>query len=95
MKYLVNGTLHPEKTREELLAKIGDGLLADVTWDLVRRGVITEHGFKTGRRPGFVLIVKGESEEGVQEEISKIPLLQKGWFDIEIDPISPFVSDIR
>ena len=95
MKYLVNGTLHPEKTREELLGEIGDRGLSDEAWDLIRQGVITEHGYKIGRRFGFILIVRADSEEAAQGAISKIPLLQKGWFTIEIDPISPFVSDIQ
>ena len=95
MKYLVNGTLRPTKTREELVAAIGNRSLSREAWELVRKGVITEDGFKIGQRPGFIFVVNADSEEAVRTEISKIPLLQEGWFDIEIDPISPFISDIR
>jgi hypothetical protein len=97
MKYLVNGTLRTEKTREELVAKIGERnkLLSGEAWELVRRDIVTEHGFKIGARPGIILIVRGDSEESVKAALSQIPLLREGWFDIEIDPISPFLSDIR
>jgi hypothetical protein len=95
MKYLINGTLRPEKTREDLLAKVQNEPLDDEAWELVRKGVIMEHGFKIGQRPGFFLIMESDSEEAVQATISNIPILQEGWFEIEIDPISPLRSDIR
>ena len=95
VKYLVNGTLRQERTREELLAKIDHEPLSEEVWALVRKGVITEHGFKIGQRPGFILMMEGESEAGVQAAIATIPIFREGWFDIEVDPISPFRSDIR
>jgi hypothetical protein len=57
--------------------------------------VITEHGFKIGRRPGFVFIIEGDSEAAVTTSLADIPLIREGWFDVEVDPVSPFVSDIR
>jgi hypothetical protein len=57
--------------------------------------MITAHGFKIGQRAGFILIMEGDSEEAVQAAISRIPILRDGWFDIEVDPMSPFLSDIR
>jgi hypothetical protein len=54
MKYLISGTLRPERTREELGAKIKDKVISDEAWELVRKGVISEHGFKIGRRPEFI-----------------------------------------
>jgi Muconolactone delta-isomerase len=95
MKYLVNGTLRPERTREDLLARIGTGSVSDEAWDLVRRGVITAHGYKVGERPGFVLVVECESDGTLKTVMSSIPLVRDGWFHIEVDPLSPFVSDIR
>lgn len=95
MKYLINGTLRPERTRADLLAKIENEPLDDEAWELVRKGVITEHGFKIGQRPGFFLIMEGDSEAAVQAAVANIPVLREGWFDIEVDPISPFRSDIR
>jgi hypothetical protein len=95
MKYLVNGTLRPEKTRADFLATMHHEPLSDEAWELVRKGVITEHGFKIGQRPGFFLIMEGTSAEAVQAALAKIPILQEGWCDIEVDPISPFISDIR
>ncbi len=95
MKYLIGGTLRPERTREEFVARIKGNPLSHAAWELIRKGVITEHGFKIGRRPGFVFIIEGDSEEAVLASVSDIPLIREGWFDVEVDPVSPFVSDIR
>jgi muconolactone delta-isomerase len=95
MKYLVNGTLHPGKSREDLVAHVKDRSISDEAWDLVRKGVITEHGYKIGQRPGFVLVIEGDSEEAVHSTVAGLPFLRDGWFDIEVDPISRFFSDLR
>ncbi len=95
MKYLINGKLRPERAREEFVARIKANPLSREAWELVRKGVITEHGFKIGSRPGFVLVIDGDSESAVHSAISQFPLVREGWFDVEIDPVSPFVSDIR
>jgi hypothetical protein len=57
--------------------------------------MVTEHAFKIGQRPGFILIIEGDSEEAVRATIANLPMMAQGWFDIEVDPISPFFSDIR
>jgi hypothetical protein len=95
VKYLINGTLRPEKSRADFRATISDNRLSDEAWELVRKGMVTAHGFKIGQRAGFILIMEGDSEEAVQAAISRIPILRDGWFDIEVDPMSPFLSDIR
>jgi hypothetical protein len=69
--------------------------ISDEAWELVRKGVITEHGFKIGRRPGFILIMEGDTEEAVRATIKNFPLAGESWFEIEVDPMSPFFSDIR
>jgi len=91
MKYLVNGTLSPGKSREALLAEMAGRTLSDEAWEFVRKGVITEHGYKIGARPGFVLVMEGDSEDAVRSTLARIPLLRDGWFKIEIDPFSPFL----
>jgi hypothetical protein len=73
MKYIVNGTLRRERSREEFVAKIKQNPLSHEAWELVRTGVISEHGFKTGSRPGFVLIIDRDSEEAVQAALSELP----------------------
>jgi len=95
VKYLINGTLRPEKSRADLLAKIQNEPSSDEAWELMRKGVITEHGVKIGQRPGFFLIMEGDSEAAVLAAISHIPIVQEGWFDIDVDPVSPFLSDMR
>ena len=57
MKYLVNGTLRPTRTREELLERLKKKSLSRAAWTLIEKGVITEHGYKTGERPGFVFVM--------------------------------------
>ena len=61
----------------------------------MRRGVITEHGYKVGQWPGFFLIMEGESEDAVRATLQGLPFLRDGWFDIEIDPLSRFITGIR
>jgi hypothetical protein len=95
MKYMVNGTLRPEISREQFVERIKQDPLSHEAWELVRSGVISEHGFKIGLRPGFVLIIDRESEEAVHAAISGLPLVRERWFEIEVDPVSPFASDIR
>ena len=92
---VVNGTLHPGKSREDLIAHVKDRSISDEAWDLVRKGVITEHGSKIAQRPGFFLVIEGDSEEAVHSTVSALPFLRDGWFDIEVDPITRFLSDIR
>ena len=62
---------------------------------LVRKGVITEHGYKIGQRPGVIFVIEGESEEAVRSTIAALPLMREGWFDIEVDPVSRFISDFH
>jgi hypothetical protein len=95
MRYLVNGTLRPGRTHEEFTARIEGKLLSHEVWELIRKGVITEHGFKVGPRLGFVFVIEGDSEEKVLASLSDIPLIREGWFDVEIDAVSPFLSDIH
>ncbi|HEU4438170.1 MAG TPA: hypothetical protein VFT36_02920 [Methylomirabilota bacterium] len=95
MKFLVNGTLRPSRSRDELLSPLRTRLLWDATSNLVRKGIVSEHGLKTGDRPGFVLIMEGDSEKAVRSAVTFFPLVQDGWFDLEIDPVTPFPSDGR
>jgi hypothetical protein len=95
MRYLINGTLRPEKPREEFLARIRHASVSPEAWELVRTGIITEHGFKTGQRLGIVLVVEADSEAAALAAIANIPILREDWFDVEVDPISRFLSDMR
>jgi hypothetical protein len=95
MKYLVNGTLRPTRTREELLERLKKKSLSRAAWTLIAKGVITEHGYKTGERPGFVFVMEGSSEAAVRSTIALFPLVQDGWFDIEVDPVTPFLTEMR
>ena len=95
MKYLISGSLRPERNREEFVARIRRDPLSHEAWELIRKGVITEHGFKTGPRPGFILVMDESSPEAALARIADAPLVREGWFDIEVDPVSAFASDIR
>ncbi len=95
MKFLVNGTLRSEKTREDFLREIDARPMPNEAWELIRTGVVSEHGYKIGARPGFVVVIESESEEDVRALISKLPLVELGWFDLEVDPVSPFRSDLH
>jgi hypothetical protein len=95
MKYFVNGTLRPTRSREDLLARVKNKPLSRAASELIQNGVITEHGYKTGERPGFVFVMEGSSEAAVRSTIALFPLVQDGWFDIEVDPLSPFLSELH
>ena len=95
MTYLIHGTLRPDRSREAFLARIQDEPASAEAWDLVRTGRITERGFKIGQRLGFICVVEAESEDTALAAITTIPVLQEDWFIIEVDPISPFRSDLR
>ena len=95
MKYLVNGTLRPTRTPEELLEQVKKKSLSRAAWTLIEKGVITEHGYKTGERPGFVFVMEGSSEAAVRSAIALFPLVQDGWFDVEVDPVTPFLTEMR
>jgi len=95
MRYLVNGTLRADRTRDDLLGTIKGRSISDDAWELVRSGAITEHAFKIGPRPGFFLIIEGDSEATVRATIAGMPAVRDGWFEIDVDPISRFMSDFR
>jgi hypothetical protein len=95
MKYFVNGTLRPTRSREDLLTRVKNKPLSRAASELIQNGVITEHGYKTGERPGFVFVMEGSSEAAVRSTIALFPLVQDGWFDIEVDPLSPFLSELH
>jgi len=94
MKYLVNRTLSPAKSRVDLVAHMADRTRSDEAWELIRKGVLTEHGYKIGSRPGFVLVTGGDSEDALHSTLSRLPFLRDGWFKVEID-VTPFLSDVR
>jgi hypothetical protein len=95
MKYLITGTLRPDKSREELLARIQHEPGSADTWDLVRSSRVTEYGFKIGPRLGFIFVVEAASEDAARAIIAAVPLLQEDWFTVEVDPITPFRADLR
>jgi hypothetical protein len=39
--------------------------------------------------------MEGSSEAAVRSTIALFPMVQDGWFDIEVDPLTPFVSEVR
>jgi hypothetical protein len=95
MKYLINATLHADKTPADFLARIHGSSVSTEGWELLRQGIITTHGFKIGPQPGFFLVMEADSEAAAQAAISAISIVQEGWFDIAVDPISPFLFDMR
>ena len=41
---------------------------------------------------GVVFLLLGAITDSLY---AALPFLRNGWFDIEVDPVSPFISDIR
>ena len=42
-----------------------------------------------------ILVKEGDSEDAVHSPLSRLPFLRDGWFKVEIDPVTPFLSDVR
>jgi hypothetical protein len=78
MKFLVSGTLRPEKPREEFVARVRHNPLSHQVWELVQKGVITEHGFKTGAHPGFILVIECDSGDVPSRRSRTLPLYERG-----------------
>jgi len=87
MKYRVNCSLRPDKSRDAFIALIKDGP-ADESWELVRKRVVVEFAFKVGKVPGILLLMECESADEARSHIEKLPSVRDGWVDYQIDPIS-------
>jgi hypothetical protein len=87
MKYMVNCSLRPDKSRDAFIALVKDGP-ADEAWALVQKRLVVEFAFKVGKVPGIFLLMECESEDAVRSHIEKLPSVRDGWVDYQIDPIS-------
>jgi hypothetical protein len=87
MKFMVNCSLRPDKTRDAFKEFIKDGP-AHESWELVQKHIVVEFAFKVGKVPGIFLLVECESEEQVRSHIEKMRSIRDGWLDYQIDPIS-------
>jgi hypothetical protein len=57
------------------------------SWELVRKHVVVEFGFKVGKVPGVLLLMECESEDEVRSHLEKLPSVRDGWVDYPIYPI--------
>ena len=87
MKYMVNCSLRPDKSRDAFMALVKEGVSKE-SWELVRKQVVVEFAFKVGKVPGFFLLMECPSEIEVRGYIETLPSVHDGWVDYEIDPIS-------
>jgi hypothetical protein len=87
MKYMVNCSLRPDKSRDAFIALVKDGP-ADEAWALVQKRLVVEFAFKVGKVPGIFLLMECESEDEARSHIEKLPSVRDGWVDYQIDPIS-------
>lgn len=86
MRFLVNLSLHPNKSREAFIQQHRE--LSDEAWELMRQGVLRDGMFKLGDRPGFAALCDAESADEVHAVLHTVPAVQEGWFEIEIAPLS-------
>jgi hypothetical protein len=87
MKWMVNCSLRRDKSRDAFIAFAKKGP-AEESWELVRKRVVHEFGFKVGKVPGILLLMECESEDEVRSHLEKLPSVRDGWVDYQIDPIS-------
>jgi hypothetical protein len=87
MKFMVNCSLRPEKSRDAFKAFVKNGP-AQESWELVQKHVVIEFAFKVGKVPGVLLLMECESEDQVRSHIEKLPAIRDGWLDYQIDPVS-------
>ena len=86
MKYMINCSLRPEKSREAFIAFAKNGP-AEESWELIRKRVVLEFGFKVGKVPDILLLMECESEDEVRSHLEKLPSVRDGWVDYQVDPI--------
>ena len=87
MKYLVNCSLRPDKSRDAFMAVIKEGP-AKESLALIEKRVLVEFAFKVGKVPGIFLLIDCASEEEARCHIEELPSVRDGWVEYQIDPIS-------
>ena len=63
-------------------------MIESSTWDLLRHRMVTDHAFKVGAQPGVVLFLEADSEDAAAEIVNGMPVVQKGLWVFDIDPVS-------
>jgi hypothetical protein len=86
MRFLVNLSLHPDKSRAEFVQQ--HGYLSDEAWELMRTGILRDGMFKIGERPGFAALCDADGMQEIQTMLDTVPAVREGWFQIEIEPLS-------
>jgi hypothetical protein len=89
VRFVANSRLADGVTRERVLEFFQEHAMESSTWDLVRHRIVTDHAFKVGARPGVVLFLEADSEEAAGEIVNGLPVVQKGLWVFDIDPVSP------
>ena len=89
MRFFANSRLADGVTREQILQFFAEHEIKSSTWELVRHRVVTDHAFKVGAQPGVVLFLEAESQDAAAEIVNGLPVVQKGLWVFEIDPVSP------
>lgn len=86
MRFLVNLSLHPDKSRDAFVQ--AHRHMSDEAWELIRKGILQDGMFKVGERPGFAALCDAASAEQVRTVLDTVPAVRDGWFEIEIAPLS-------
>ena len=89
VRFVANSRLADGVTRERVLEFFQEHAMESSTWDLVRHRIVTDYAFKVGARPGVVLFLEADSEEAAGEIVNGLPVVQKGLWVFDIDPVSP------
>jgi hypothetical protein len=77
MKYMVNCSSHPDKSRDAFMALIKEGP-ANESWGLIQKRVVVEFAFKVGKVPGILLLMECESEDEARSHIEQLPSVRDG-----------------
>lgn len=56
MRFMVNCSLRPEKSRDAFIGLIKEGP-AHESWELVQKRVVVEFAFKVGKVPGIFMLI--------------------------------------
>ena len=88
MRFFANSRLADGVTREQIIQFFTEHEIESSTWDLVRHRVVTDHAFKVGDQPGIVLFVEAESPAAAADIVNGLPVVQKGLWVFDIDPVS-------
>ncbi len=88
MLFMLTMQPKPGVTREQLVQYL-TGPLNPMTWDVIRKGILSNVLFKTGDELGIFAVLSASNIEEAHALINKV-LERNNLLDVQIDPVNQF-----